>query len=359
MIGDVVFTTPIPRALKRTLPQARLTYLVEPAAAPVVTGNPHLDEVIVVPRTSGLKRLVGDVALARRLRAERFDVVLDLHGGPRSSWLTWATRAPQRIGYDIQGRGWQYTRQVHRPRQLQPRHSVVNQWDLLQAIEGWPGAAPDPARDAVEMPVDRSADKRVAERLRAAGVGGRDAVVVVHVSAGNPFRRWPEPAFARVVAAIAGADDGRRIILSSGPSDRLAADRIAATARALLGPRFANRVLDFGDVNLPELRALIARSALFIGGDSGPLHIAATTATPIVGIYGPTLPARSAPWRDPQAVTESVEVEGLPCRPCEQRTCEPGDFRCLTTIDSETVIAAAERALRAAARWTPAKAHVS
>ncbi|HET7220989.1 MAG TPA: glycosyltransferase family 9 protein [Vicinamibacterales bacterium] len=360
MIGDVVFTTPIPRALKRTFPNARLTYLVEPAAAPVITGNPHLDEVIVVPRTRGVTRLLGDLALARTLRRKRFDVVLDLHGGPRSSWLAWATGAAQRIGYDVQGRGWQYTRRVHRPRQLQPRHSVVNQWDLLQAIDGWPGTAADPSRDAVEMPVDPSADKRIAERLRAAGVDERNAIVVVHVSAGNPFRRWPEPAFARLVAALASADDGRRIILSSGPSDKLAADRIAANARALLGPALADRVLDFGDVNLAELRALVGRSALFVGGDSGPLHIAATTATPIVGIYGPTLAARSAPWRDPQAVTESVQIEGLACRPCEQRTCAPGDFRCLTTIDPESVITAAERALRAAARWTSTKkAHVS
>jgi ADP-heptose:LPS heptosyltransferase len=89
---------------------------------------------------------------------------------------------------------------------------------------------------------------------------------------------------------------------------------------------------------------------LFVGGDTGPLHIAATTATPIVGIYGPTLLERSAPWRDPQAVTESVQIEGLPCRPCEQRVCAPGDFRCLTGIDPASVIAAAERAIAEHAR---------
>jgi ADP-heptose:LPS heptosyltransferase len=84
---------------------------------------------------------------------------------------------------------------------------------------------------------------------------------------------------------------------------------------------------------------------LFVGGDTGPLHIAATTATPIVGIYGPTESARSAPWRDPRLATESVEVAGLPCRPCDQRVCEPGDFRCLTTLKPEDVLSAAERAM--------------
>ena len=72
-------------------------------------------------------------------------------------------------------------------------------------------------------------------------------------------------------------------------------------------------MLDFGDIDLAELRALIERSGLFVGGDTGPLHIAATTRTPIVGIYGPTLAARSAPWRDPALATESVDVAAA-CR---------------------------------------------
>jgi ADP-heptose:LPS heptosyltransferase len=114
-----------------------------------------------------------------------------------------------------------------------------------------------------------------------------------------------------------------------------------------------------GEISLAELRALLDRAALFIGGDSGPLHIAATTRVPIVGLYGPTLPVRSAPWRGPQWTTESVEVEGLACRPCDQRTCQPGDFRCLTGLAPRQVVEAAERALAAARRTAtrPAAGH--
>jgi ADP-heptose:LPS heptosyltransferase len=104
-------------------------------------------------------------------------------------------------------------------------------------------------------------------------------------------------------------------------------------------------VLDFGEFDIAELRALVARSRLFIGGDTGPLHVAATTATPIVAIYGPTLPARSAPWRSDGIPSESVEVADLACRPCDQRVCAPGDYRCLTTLRPAAVLAAAERAL--------------
>ncbi|HVH57863.1 MAG TPA: glycosyltransferase family 9 protein, partial [Vicinamibacterales bacterium] len=140
----------------------------------------------------------------------------------------------------------------------------------------------------------------------------------------------------------------RRIIVSSGPSDRDAARRITAAARQHL-PDGAGRIVEFGEFDLAELRALIGRSRVFIGGDTGPLHVAATTKTPVVGLYGPTLPARSAPWRDVTIPTWSLEVAGLPCRPCEQRVCAPGDFRCLTSLRPEDVITAAEQALR----WRP------
>lgn len=348
LIGDVVFTTPMLRALKRRFPEARIAYLVEPAALPVVRNNPHLDEVIVAPHASGLARIIADLKLARHLRRNRYDLVIDLHGGPRSAWLAWLSRAPMRIGYEILGRTWMYTRVVPRPRALRARHSVVNQWDLLEAIDGWTPGGPDPARDAVEMAPDPEAEKNIDCRLEMAGVRRSDELVVVHVSAGNPFRRWPETAFATLVAELAAASPQRRIVLSSGPSDREAAQRIATSARKALGSA-ANRVLDFGEFDLAGLRALIQRSRLFIGGDSGPLHIAATTSTPIVGIYGPTEPARSAPWRDPRLATESVEVAGLPCRPCDQRVCEPGDFRCLTTLKPEEVLSAASRAMNARA----------
>jgi lipopolysaccharide heptosyltransferase II len=346
LIGDVVLSTPVIRGLRRAYPDATLTYLVERDAAPVVAGNRDLDRIIVVERRRGLRRVLDDARLAWQLRRERYDVVIDLHGGPRSAWLALATGARQRIGYDMPGRQWIYTRTIPRARELRPRHSVLNQWDLLEGLEGWPGEAADPARDAVAMPIDPDADRRIAARLRSAGVAAGHQLIVLHVSASNPFRRWPEPAFAEVASRLVSQSPDRRVILSSGPSDRLAADRIVAASRALLPDGARARVIDFGEFDLAELRALVERSAVFIGGDTGPLHVAATTATPVVAIYGPTLPARSTPWRNPSIPTESIEIAGLRCRPCDQRVCEPGDYRCLTAIKPADVLAAAERMLR-------------
>jgi lipopolysaccharide heptosyltransferase II len=342
-IGDVVFTTPAIHALRDRFPSAEITYLVESAAAPVVAGNPHLSHVRVVPRARALKGFLGDLALGRQLRREHYDIVIDFHGGPRASLLTWLSRADVRIGYAVVGRGWMYTTQVARSRQLLPRHSVVSQWDLLLPLGI---GAPDRDRYPCEMAVDPDAGARVRTRLDAHGAGPGDRIIVMHVSAGNPFRRWPLPSFAEVAATLASDGDDYQVIVTSGPSDAGAAAHVIADARTRVAPGIRDRILDCGELSLDELRALFDRAAIFIGGDSGPMHVASTSQVPMVSLYGPTLPARSAPWRSLQWHAAGVEVTGLECRPCDQRVCLPGDFRCLTRITASEVIETARRVLR-------------
>ena len=169
-IGDVVFTTPAVAALRRQFPDAHLTYLVEPAAAPIVAGNPHLDEVIVTPRRGGIAGMLADVSArvapeARALRSrDRFS-----RRPARLAADADERRAPRRIGYNVVARRWMYTDVVERPRELRRRHSVENQWDLLAALDM---AAPTPAGNPVEMPVDRG---REGERRRAPRRGRRGA----------------------------------------------------------------------------------------------------------------------------------------------------------------------------------------
>jgi ADP-heptose:LPS heptosyltransferase len=257
-----------------------------------------------------------------------------------------------RIGYTIPGRSWMYTHRVVRRPDLTTRHSVLNQWDLLAPLGI--GAA-DPTRDPVEMAESTEAAARVRARLAGLGAGPGHPLVVIHASAGNPFRRWPEASFTQLVCELVRRDPRRRVIITSGPSDLVAARRIAEGARAALGP-LGPAVLDAGEFDLPELRALIAAAAVYIGGDSGPMHVAATTSTPIVALFGPTPSGRSMPWRAAHLFSEAVEVDGLPCRPCDQRVCAPGDFRCLTLIAPARVLDAVERAMAPATRGPGATA---
>jgi predicted lipopolysaccharide heptosyltransferase III len=338
----VVFTTPLVSALKRRFPGARLTYLVEAAAAPVLRHNPDVDELIEVGRPRGWERLRYDWKLGQALRAGGFDVAIDLHGGPRAAWLTRASGAPVRIGYALPWRRWAYTRRVPwTPSLVPPRHSVLNQWDLLAPLGI--GSA-DPARDPVTMPLDPAAVARVDERCRDAGVPDAAELVVLHVSAGNPFRRWPAERFAELASALATRTRPLHVVVTSGPSEADAASRVAILARKLAGSG-GERIVRCGEFDLAELAALVTRARLYIGGDSGPLHVAATTRTPVVALFGPTLPERSLPWRDPVLTAIGVDAGPLPCRPCHQRTCVPGDFRCLTNITVPQVLDACERAL--------------
>lgn len=339
-IGDVVFTTPAIRAIHDRFPDAQVSYVVEPAAAPVVERNTLLTQVFVAPRARGFAGLRRDVLFGRLLRDERYDVAIDFHGGPRASLLTWLSRASIRIGYDIPGRSWMYTRVVGRPRELRARHSVENQWDLLESLGV---ARPSPDVYPVEMPLDRDVARTVRSRVASAGVSASTRLVVIHVSAGNPFRRWPVESFGDVAAGLVTRHRNVCVIITSGPSEGDAAGRVIAHAREQVQMSDRARVVDCGEFSLPELRALVDDAALYIGGDSGPMHIAATSHVPMISLYGPTLPARSAPWRPAEWPAAAIEVHGLECRPCDQRACAPGDFRCLLRIEPRQVIEMAER----------------
>ena len=261
-----------------------------------------------------------------------------------------------RIGYAIPGRAWMYTHVIERARDLTPRHAVANQADLLKPL-GIDSC--DPVREPVEVSDDPVARQRMEERLGQLGIGAHGRVAVMHVSANNPFRRWPAASFAETAAALAARHPELHVIVVSGPSEEAAARAIVQHARDLAGPNRgqrsaageARRIVE-GQFDLAELRELVARSAVYIGGDSGPLNLAATTHTPIIEVLGPTLAERARPWRDTRWFTEVVDGGPLPCRPCHQRHCEPGDFRCLTGISADRVVAAAERALERSGELT-------
>jgi predicted lipopolysaccharide heptosyltransferase III len=344
LIGDVLLTTPAIRALKRRFPDATLIYLVEALAAPVVAGNPHLSEVIVLQHRRGWRRFLEDARLALRLRRRRIDVAIDFHGGPRSAWLTWATRARMRVGYDVSDRRWMYTHVVPKPRGYAPRHSVLNQWDLLGPVDPAFAAPPDPDRDRLEMPVDAAARDRIAARLGGMGIGAGDEVVVIHGSAGNEFRRWPAASFVEVAGALAHDRADRRVIVLGGGSDERVVREIVTGAQASAEPH-GSRIGAAIGWPLEDVRALMDRAALFVGGDSGPMHVAAAADVPIVALFGPTTAETWAPWRPARLPLAAIDNGPLPCRPCDQRVCEPGDFRCLRRIEPGTVVTAARRLL--------------
>ena len=330
-IGDIVLTTPSITLLRQRFPDACLTYLVEEPYRRLVEGHPDIDRVLAVPAGQSRREFIG---LIRAIRRERFDILLDFHGGPRAAWITLGSGALLKIGHAIQGKGFLYHKTAPRRGTDVPLHSVENHAGLIRAM----GARFDRS-DIPPLTLPPAAPEEavhVDELLLKAGIrGGRPPLVVLHLGAGNAFRDWGADNEASLAAALLAAP-GPVLALIGGETDRTRETEIAGHVSPERLLRLAGRL------NLVEIRELISRAALFIGPDSGPMHIAASTSTPIIAYFGPTLPALFGPWRpglDPARTV--IFQKSLDCRPCRQRECVTGDYRCLRTIAPADILAAA------------------
>ena len=355
-LGDVILTTPAITLLKRAFPAASLTYLVEEPFRRLVEGNPHLDRVLAIPAKQKTSELI---ALIRSIRREGYDVLLDFHGGPRASWITLLGGARLKVGYAIKGKGFLYDIRVPRSGERGPVHSVENHANLVKAVvaefadaakhssaeisrgpsaaeanpqtrPGAPVAAPA-AVPPLLLPEPTAGEK---DRVRALlhEAFGPDAagssLVVLHVGAGNRFRDWGAENLTALASRLVRAAKAR-VALIGAEGDRAVEERVRAAAPESILPCC-------GRLNLMETREIIRRADLFAGPDSGPMHLAASTPTPIVAWFGPTLPANFAPWRPDGGPTVILE-RALSCRPCEQRGCVASDFRCLQSISPDDV----------------------
>jgi ADP-heptose:LPS heptosyltransferase len=338
-IGDVVRTLPAVSSLRAAYPRARLTWLVEPAASGILSAQPWIDEVLVFPRTSlraallqaRLPSFARELAhFVRHLRAERFDLVLDFHAILKSGLLSFASGAERRVSYAPPfGRegAWLFANQRVR---LSPERA--SRFERNAGLLRFLGA------DAPTAPTPLHVDPAAAARMQAA-LGGGAAPIAVHpgTSAGTPHKRWAATGYAAVIRAL-HREHGAHAVVSYGPDPEersSAADvvRLAAGA-ARLAPETAS---------LGELAALFAQCRLYLGGDTGPMHVASLVGTPVVQILGPTDPVENEPWQG--TPSRSVRV-GVACSPC-RRGC--ASATCMQVVPPDLVLAAARELLGPAA----------
>jgi lipopolysaccharide heptosyltransferase I len=327
-LGDVVHALPAAVALRRLDPTPRITWVVEDWAADVVDGHPAVDRVVRWPRMRtprSAPELCGWIralrAAARDLRSERYDVALDLQGLAKSAAIVLLSGAPRRLGIEGQREGaWLVARAV--PVRAPGRHAVEE--NLLAAAHL--GAPPAPPR--FELAVDPRARAAVEDRLRAERLPAGRPLLVVSPSASTPRKSPPVALWRSVVAELCAAGS---VILTGTSERRRAHAEIAAGAVCR----------DWtGTTSLRELVALLDRASLVLAPDCGAAHVAAALGRPVVSLYGPTPPARLAPYGQEDRV---IRRPGL-CTPACGVACASG-ARCLAAIDPREVRAAALRAL--------------
>jgi ADP-heptose:LPS heptosyltransferase len=334
-IGDVVRTLPAVSSLRATYPRARLTWLVEPAASGILSAQPWIDQVLVFPRTrlraalrhARLPSFARELAkFVRDLRAERFDLVLDFHAILKSGLLSFASGAANRVSYAAPfGRegAWLFANQRAR---LSPERA--SRFERNAGLLRFLGA--DAATARTPLRVDPAAAARMEVAL---GAGAAPIAVHPGTSAGTPHKRWAASGYATVIRAL-HREQGTRALVTYGPDPEESASagevvRLAGEA-ARLAPETAS---------LGELAALFARCRLYLGGDTGPMHVASLVGTPVVQILGPTDPVENEPWCG--TPSRSVRV-GVACSPC-RRGCAAAT--CMRVVPPEAVLAAARELL--------------
>jgi lipopolysaccharide heptosyltransferase III len=330
-IGDTVLATPSLFALRRFLPQAQIDILLEDWVAPVLEGSELIDRVITIPRESKVAR----ARIARELRAARYDVVYNLHGGTTATLITRSTGAKHRVGFE----SYQYAR-LHN--HLAPSSLEIWQRPVLHSVEqqlallGWTGV-PVTDRPATRLTVNEVALQSVSEKLRAAGLkhfDGSDPVAVIHPTAAFDTKQWATDKFARVAEAVAARGLTPVVIVS--PRERPIIDA--------LNNESATRIFGLGDLTLPEVTALASRARLFVGNDSGIAHISAAAGAPCVVIFGSSNVAHWRPWT---SNPNEVVREEMPCQPCHGYFCAEFDQpECILRVPAERVVAAIDRVLR-------------
>lgn len=325
LIGDVVMTTPAVAALKQALPQAYIDYLVEEPFSRLVEGLPQLNRVIVIPAK---QKMVDSLRLFRQIRKEKYDALIDFHGGPRASLIAFFARAGVKIGYRLKYKSFVYDIRLPRGPETGHYHSVENHYNLVKALGIEVSQEP-----RLALPPARKEEKEKIEKFWAENSLQETRVIILHIGAGNEFRDWGTENLVEL-AGMLSRRPGTSVVIVGGPGDEKRAGDLLRMSRAPL-------LSLVGKINLPELAELIGRASLFAGPDSGPMHVAATTSTPIVALFGPTLPANFAPWKAEATLIE----KDFDCRPCKQRRCITEDFRCLRSITPAEVFAACLRYL--------------
>lgn len=331
-IGDTLLMTPCLAALKTWRPSLEITVVSEPLSAPLLEDNPLVDELMVASD----KSIESRTRLIARMRRSRLDVAFNMHGGSTGTILARLSRARHSVGYRGLPVSWLLSDRAPSPDVILrrvPIHSVEQQLALLN----WSGVPWPESRPRLSLAVIPEVKARLSERLQALGGSG------LSESAGGGFgcivpgaafdsKRWSAGGFAAVADHLSRSWNLQTIVIA-GPGQQKLAREVASAARA------ETAVLD--GLSLKELVALLEMARVFVGNDSGPMHIAAALGRPVVAVWGSSDATVWHPWTE----TPWRIVDG-------RRSTVDGRSLAISQIPASEVVAAVDQVLELALEAT-------
>ena len=328
-LGDTILAIPTIRAIRRAFPNAEVTMLASPTNLNYLAECPYIDRRIPFHKPGS--RLIS------LLRRERFDWAIDLEHWPRlSALLAYATGAPMRVGFSTKGqyRHFLFTETVPH---IQGRHEVRNFLSLAAQLNC----------SVQELGLEvwwREKERAwVREVLVEEGISLEKPLIVLHPEAGRrgePRRRWPQGRYVALANALV-ARYGAQIVLTGAPDEVAVSEEIAERTKQ-------QAVVLAGRTDVNQLAALFADATLVVSGNCGPMHLAAATGTPVIGLHGPTNFAQWGPW----SRNSSIVRARIPCSPCLNLGFEygcqalpDGTSPCMHTVAVAAVLRECERLL--------------
>lgn len=318
-LGDIIHTLPAVSVLRESFPKASIDWLVDRKWAPILEGNPTVDNVIAMDRKSWR----DVIKCVRGLRKRNYTTAIDFQSLYRSAIFGRLSGAAKRLGFDARysresGAAFFYT-EVVSPRRL---HKVEHNMELVEAA----GARTDEIRFPLPAVPDAAAD--VERILTANGVGD---YFVLSPGGGWGSKCWPAERYGELHRALA-QKYGWRGVVSFGPGERDLAERVRSSAGS------PEPVVEMFD--LRQLIALLRRAKFLVAGDTGPLHLASALGTPVIGLYGPTDPARNGPYSPRDVVVRKAGPEETTYRRDKALS------RAMLAITVENVLSAIDQRLK-------------
>ena len=318
-VGDVIFSSPVFKALKEAYPQARISCLAVPRVQEVLESIPGIDEIILYDEEGGHKNPFVKLRFIYELKKRRFDAAFLLHRSLTRALLVFCAGIPQRIGYDTKRRG------VFLTRRIQPATDAIHRCDYYLNVVRSFGI---PVKDGTtSLNVTADAQTQVKDILLSHDVKEDDLLVVIHPGGNWNLKRWPKDNFI-LLAQRLSEDFQAQVVISGALQDVPLVEEIASQLKCRV-------IVLAGKINLKQLIALMRRADFVISADSGPLHIASSVGSDVIGIFGPTRPEVTGPRGKGRAFISFRDV-GCNRKPCYYLQCP--DNVCMQSVTVKDVL---------------------
>ena len=326
-IGDVILSTPVFQALKKTFPHVSLYALVLPTTRALLDGNPFIDKIITYDKRGKHKSLWKTITFARSLREEKIDIALHLHPTNRVHSISRIAGIPVRIGYKKKNH-WLLTHSQEERKWEGMKHEAEYNFDLLRYLQV------EPPHEIKPYFLIGQKDEAAFDALLEREHISLSSYVVLFPSASCPSKMWPLKNFVHL-SEMLYTKYNKEIVLIGGADDIHIAEKVKKQVTI--------PVVDVtGKLSLKMLGALLKRSCLLISNDSGPVHIAASLDTPVISIFGRSDSGLSPQRWGPLGKMSYFIHKDVGCVECRAHNCEK-DFLCLQSITVQDVCAIIEK----------------